>query len=330
MPAGITGAVYVKVRDDNRSWDATSLDEMYVDEMYFSYETGPTPPVAEFVGAPLSGTPPLTVVFTDLSTGAPTSWSWDFGDGVGTSTEQHPSYTYTSLGTYTVTLSVSNAYGSDDEVKSGYITVTEIGNTMYVYDIDVGRRKVGPNYLGTCTVTIRDNNSNAVSGATVYVTATGPTGGDFSGVTLADGTVYFETSSIKKPVGEWCFEVTDVTHGIFVYDPGSNLVTQACESGPVYKGGGDLAAIPEDFGLSNRPNPFNPSTIITFALPHDTYVRLDVFNILGQRMVTLADGYYAAGEYSTEWNAGSMASGIYLYRLTTDTFTTTRKMVLMK
>ncbi len=83
-----------------------------------------TPPVADFSGSPTSGEVPLTVNFTDLSTGA-TSWDWDFGDGIGTSTEQNPSYTYNSVDTYTVSLTVSNACGSDIATKVDYIAVTE-------------------------------------------------------------------------------------------------------------------------------------------------------------------------------------------------------------
>jgi len=87
-------------------------------------------PVADFVGDPTSGTAPLTVQFTDQSSGNPTSWSWDFGDG-GTSTEQNPSHTYNDPGTYTVSLTVTNAYGSDTETKTDYITVSAGGgNTI--------------------------------------------------------------------------------------------------------------------------------------------------------------------------------------------------------
>jgi PKD repeat protein len=84
---------------------------------------GPVPPVAAFVGDPTSGFEPLLVNFTDQSSGSPTSWSWTFGDG-GTSPQQNPSYTYNTAGTYTVTLTATNAVGSDDEVKADYITVT--------------------------------------------------------------------------------------------------------------------------------------------------------------------------------------------------------------
>lgn len=82
------------------------------------------PPVAEFSGTPTSGTAPLQVNFTDLSVNNPTGWSWTFGDG-GSSTAQNPSYSYASPGTYTVSLTASNAFGSDIETKTGYITVTQ-------------------------------------------------------------------------------------------------------------------------------------------------------------------------------------------------------------
>jgi PKD repeat protein len=81
------------------------------------------PPVADFSGSPTSGNAPLTVNFTDSSTNTPTSWSWTFGDS-GTSTAQNPSHQYTSAGTYTVSLTATNAGGSDIETKTNYITVT--------------------------------------------------------------------------------------------------------------------------------------------------------------------------------------------------------------
>ncbi len=85
---------------------------------------GTTPPTANFSGTPTSGGVPLTVNFTDLSTGA-TSWSWNFGD-TGTSTLKNPSHTYNSVGTYTVSLTATNSYGSDTETKTNYITVSAV------------------------------------------------------------------------------------------------------------------------------------------------------------------------------------------------------------
>ena len=85
------------------------------------------PPVANFSGAPTSGTAPLAVTFTDSSTNSPTAWSWNFGDS-NTSTVQSPSHTYSAAGTYTVVLTATNAYGSNTNTKSNYITASSGGS----------------------------------------------------------------------------------------------------------------------------------------------------------------------------------------------------------
>jgi PKD repeat protein len=336
LPAGLTGTVYVKVRDSNRSWDLTSLDAVYIDQMYFEYETTPGPPVADFSGTPTSGNYPLTVNFTDLSTGSPTSWSWDFGD-MGTSTAQNPSHTYTAVGKYTVSLAVTNAYGSDTETKIDYINVTEPGQDFsHVHDMAVGRIKVGANNKGTCTVTIYDQNNTALADATVYVSYDGPNSGTLNGVTSGDGTVYFESAPYKKPPVQWCFEVTNVTHGTHTYDAAANNVTRACENGWVY-GDGPAARsavdgqIPYTFGLSqNYPNPFNPITEISFTLPSACYAKLEVFNIVGQKVTMLIDRQMNAGEHTCVWDGSDAASGVYFYRLEAGSVVETRKMILMK
>jgi PKD repeat protein len=94
---------------------------------YITVSAPVSAPVANFTGTPRSGTVPLTVAFTDASTNTPTSWAWTFGDG-GTSTEQNPGHTYSTVGTYTVTLTATNAGGSNSVTKSGYITVSAVTN----------------------------------------------------------------------------------------------------------------------------------------------------------------------------------------------------------
>ncbi|MDI6782035.1 MAG: PKD domain-containing protein [bacterium] len=92
-----------------------------VDMGAYEYQ-GPFVPAANFSGTPTSGTKPLLVQFTDLSTGSITSWSWQFGDG-GTSTQASPAHTYTTTGTFTVSLEVTSPYGSDTATKTDYIVV---------------------------------------------------------------------------------------------------------------------------------------------------------------------------------------------------------------
>ncbi|MCB9896754.1 MAG: S8 family serine peptidase [Planctomycetes bacterium] len=96
---------------------------------------GPSAPVANFIGSPTSGTAPLLVNFSDLSSGTISTWAWTFGDG-GTSNATNPSHTYTTAGTYDVSLTVTGPGGSDPETKTGYVTVsppvTGGGETYYV------------------------------------------------------------------------------------------------------------------------------------------------------------------------------------------------------
>ena len=87
-----------------------------------AYPPGVIGPVAGFTGIPASGTPPLTVQFTDQSTGSPTSWNWSFGDG-NYSNLQSPAHTYAFAGLFTVGLSATNAAGSNLSTRSNYITV---------------------------------------------------------------------------------------------------------------------------------------------------------------------------------------------------------------
>jgi len=76
----------------------------------------------------MSGTVPLSVQFTDTSTGSPASWSWDFGDGE-TSTDENPSHTFMSTGTYSVSLTARNAEGSNTWIGENPITVDTADST---------------------------------------------------------------------------------------------------------------------------------------------------------------------------------------------------------
>ena len=98
------------------------------DEITVEISLGGDFPVADFTASPGSGLQPLIVSFTDQSTNNPQSWEWNFGDG-GSSTEHSPSYTYNDIGIYTVSLTVTNVYASDTEIKENYIIVSSGGGT---------------------------------------------------------------------------------------------------------------------------------------------------------------------------------------------------------
>jgi len=92
-----------------------------------------------------------------------------------------------------------------------------------------------------------------------------------------------------------------------------------------------ISNVPTNFSLSqNYPNPFNPSTIIEFSIPRLTNVSLKVFDALGKEIVNLVDEEKSAGQYKVTFDAKVLSSGIYFYRLDTDGYSQSRKMILIK
>lgn len=80
----------------------------------------------------------------------------------------------------------------------------------------------------------------------------------------------------------------------------------------------------------NYPNPFNPSTTISYALPEDGYVELEIYNSLGQKVETLVNKMMQAGVHKIIWNAHNVPSGVYFYKITINNFSQMNKMVLLK
>jgi photosystem II stability/assembly factor-like uncharacterized protein len=97
-----------------------------------------------------------------------------------------------------------------------------------------------------------------------------------------------------------------------------------------------IPLIPIEYALfQNYPNPFNPKTTIRFSLAHSGQTSLEVFNLLGQKVKTVAEGNYGIGQYSADWDGTDdlrqpVSSGIYYYRLITPSFSAVRKMILVK
>ena len=97
-----------------------------------------------------------------------------------------------------------------------------------------------------------------------------------------------------------------------------------------------IVEIPTEFALDqNYPNPFNPETKMSFDLPKAQNVSLEVYNLLGQHVKTLANGMYDAGSHTVSWNGTNKSdedvpSGIYFYSLRTEEFSKTNKMMLIR
>lgn len=93
----------------------------------------------------------------------------------------------------------------------------------------------------------------------------------------------------------------------------------------------DNTILPNTFRLEqNYPNPFNPATEIEYTLPIESKVKLEIFDVLGRKITTLVNKFQKAGNYTVTFNAGSLASGIYFYRINAGNFVDTKKLVLIK
>ena len=161
------------------------------------------------------------------------------------------------------------------------------------------------NYESPCTFT----ESSVAPGATATFTFTGKVA---SGTSAGTRYVYFRPNHSKA--------------GLLPGWEGGYFIISVSGSGKVTAEG-----LPTEFSLhQNYPNPFNPTTTISYSLPSETYVRLDIFNILGQCVQTLVDEHQSAGEHSVLWTSSGFSSGIYLYRIQTGEATETKKMILLK
>ena len=111
----------------------------------------------------------------------------------------------------------------------------------------------------------------------------------------------------------------------------TNPLTSSVVASGAVAGVGSTGNLPREYSLEqNYPNPFNPSTVIRYELPGGANVLLDVYNSLGERVATLVDGPQGAGTHEVSFNGGSLASGMYLYRLKAGSYQETRKMLLVK
>jgi hypothetical protein len=93
----------------------------------------------------------------------------------------------------------------------------------------------------------------------------------------------------------------------------------------------DNGQIPNHFELKqNYPNPFNPSTLIEYSIPEHSFVDLKVYDILGNKIAVLVNAEQSAGVYRADFTGADLTSGIYLYKLQTESFVETKKMMLLK
>ena len=166
---------------------------------------------------------------------------------------------------------------------------------------------------------------------------------DYPAVLKEDATYSLKVQGAEYPLvisydvkngGGKSFDIQQMKNGIVTISTpisGNGKMTIASAGTSIRVNVSQGAAVPTHFSLSqNYPNPFNPVTRLSFDVPSKSIVSLTVFDILGRKVMTLAQGEYEAGTYSVSADFSGEASGIYLYRMTAGTFTQVKKLVVTK
>jgi hypothetical protein len=151
------------------------------------------------------------------------------------------------------------------------------------------------------------------NGAFVSFATVGPTTSMFIDTTTSEGTAYYYRLSlnIKDSIIAQSYPIMMTAQ--------ASVTSVTKENAPLH------------FQLSNNyPNPFNPSTTISFQLPQRLYVILKVYDVIGREVTTIYSGELKAGSYTRQWNAAAFSSGVYFYRLQAGTYSQTKRLILVK
>ena len=150
--------------------------------------------------------------------------------------------------------------------------------------------------------------------------------------------VWVSTNWQATPLADFALKAGEITDlaisdgGVYVLTSGAEMIRfDALSYSSSVDTEDEVAELPTAYALEqNYPNPFNPVTSIAFSLPATQDVNLAVFDVLGRQVATLVSGPLAAGAHQVQFNAASLPSGMYLYRLTTPAGSVSKKMVLLK
>jgi len=203
-----------------RGFDDPNIDDNIL-VLTFKVESN-TALQADFSGSPTYGPAPLSVQFTDISTGSPASWEWRFGDGY-TSTDENPLHVYESPGTYAVTLTITGVSGTSSTTKNGYITVTA-GPTSTVTPTPT------PTMPPVSTIVLNPG-WNFISTPRVLADGSNTIGTVFAGVDTGGRSIYLYDAS----TGSWnAMTATDLfkpLDGIWVYSTTPKQVNLVFKAG---------------------------------------------------------------------------------------------------
>ena len=283
-----------------------------------------------------------TVQFIEASSNNPTSYQWTITGAENlSSTLPNPKLKITGLGNYTVKLKVTNAFGSDSITKSdlriyGPVLVNPLFTNTIIQTINTSRfdtSKVKFSWTnasrGSTGITYKFRvRKNGLPADSYYISS------DNNG---ADTIITFRKSRLDSIAGELGFSGDSVvtTCRLTAYN-GLDSITSGNALLITFKsasvGVQNISTqIPDKFKLENNyPNPFNPSTNIKFQLAEKSFASIIIYDMLGREVKKILSEELNAGYYNFQFNAGNLNSGVYFYKLITEKFSETKKMLLVK
>ncbi|HZW40027.1 MAG TPA: YCF48-related protein [Ignavibacteriaceae bacterium] len=176
------------------------------------------------------------------------------------------------------------------------------------------------------TIIIRDmdfrDEKFGVLGATGSKVCTTTDGGLTWKMEFANNTTIFGVDIVDSP---------DDTAAIFVVGLKGSIIANKTFVVPTILFSDDLSGSPKEYSLEqNYPNPFNPTTSIKYSIPSQQNVEIKVFDVLGNQVAVLVNEVKPAGSYEVKWDANGFSSGLYFYQFKLDSYSETRKMILLK
>jgi PKD repeat protein len=318
---------------------------------------GPRAPILTSNGCvPVSGTPIAlfsadsvsvlyggSVHFADLSAGIPAGWNWTFdGGNPSASNIQNPAVTYNNPGLYTVKLRVSNSFGSDSLIRTSYIRVRGAALSTFVLVSPPSLERIVTSPSDFSTVNFIWTKSS-VNPAVTYNFKIRKFGSMVDLLYPSNNSGADSVISLRKSFLDTLANNFGITGDsvrciwrVYAYNNGMDsiassnvfIVTLVRSVIGIQQISSD---IPERFNLyNNYPNPFNPSTTIKFDVAKMQNVKITVYDVLGRLVNVLVNRQLQPGTFEAKWDASAYSSGIYYFRMESESFSDTRKMVLVK
>lgn len=299
-------------------------------------------PIAHFRSDKMSVNFGQSINFFDESGGIPNNWQWTFEGGVPFSSNQkNPVVNYPNSGFYTVKLKVSNSYGTDSVSYSNYLKI--IGANMSVFNVvyPPSVTTINTNASDTSKLVFKWNKSGAHPSIKykwkVRRASTPDEYSYFSDSNGSDTSLTVRKSFLDSIAGTINPNADSL---FFVWNAtsfnGSDSLKSQNELFFIIKrntvGINNLSsAIPDKFMLfPNYPNPFNQSSLIRFQCAKPGETSLIIYDLNGKEVMVLVNKILTPGTYEVRFDASLLSSGVYFYKMTTEQFSDTKRMVLLK